>query len=83
MLLATYPSKMINIFISLQGNVLVHLYEKEKKTKPQPKEAANTAAKIDLHTFLSCLPPLAHFFLLWNVFISLLITFKNKEKRKE
>lgn len=36
--LVTYPSKMINVFIGLQGNVLVHLYEKEKKKHNQERQ---------------------------------------------
>lgn len=66
--LVTYPSKTINVFISLQGSVLVHLYEKGKKTKPQPREAANTAPKMNLHTFLSCLLPLVHFFFSFGMY---------------
>lgn len=54
---------------------------KKKKKPTQSREAANTAPKMSLHAFLSCLP-LLFFFLLWNVFKILLITFKNKEGRK-
>lgn len=56
--------------------------KKEKNPKPQPREAANTAPKMNLHTFLSCLSLLVYFFLFWNVFISFLNTFKHKEKKK-
>lgn len=49
----------MNAFITLQGNILVHVYEKERNPESQQREQL-ILHQIQIHAFISCLLPVIH-----------------------